>query len=558
MASSASYFSSKSCASVTYTKGKRRRDVTCFLCSRPLSPRIRRPKTTPEQSLKQKQNVRLQTPTGTVKTNTTKTKTMIKANVPPPILEDLSPLETIKDSFDMIATSFATTVTIWSNNRFNKNRNPMSSLESEGMRLESEGGGNDDDGRKGGGGGNGDNNDDEGDWGEENDGYSEDSQFVWIRNGQDGLKWLVSFLVFSWYCFFFAHEPFWGCVWLTCAIGTGWGLFLVGSAVSGALFVINFFYRVYDSSTANVLSESKEKTGGVIDYGIGIKKEAIKMIQAERFRKTIPEPIENLQTAPVDRNLNPNLPKHVSLFGTDAQIVQMKLKPGESVNAEPGAMCYMSSNVLSITSLGPGGLSKAIARVLAGEPFFINTFRNLGSSDGYIALGSLRQGDKIAVVNLKEREADLLCARDSYLCSMGDISVSAAVSFSQEARGGRTLSQVLKQRFRTGVRLILSKGNNIFNGEWLVGDGTACITGKGTVMRRTLKEGEEMVVDARAVLALERTIEYDLELVSSPVAAVFGGEGLFHVRLKGPGGFYLQSLPIDKAKKKLRLGGRSI
>ena len=253
---------------------------------------------------------------------------MIKANVPPPILEDLSPLETIKDSFDMIATSFATTVTIWSNNRFNKNRNPMSSLESEGMRLESEGGGNDDDGRKGGGGGNGDNNDDEGDWGEGNDGYSEDSQFVWIRNGQDGLKWLVSFLVFSWYCFFFAHEPFWGCVWLTCAIGTGWGLFLVGSAVSGALFVINFFYRVYDSSTANVLSESKEKTGGVIDYGIGIKKEAIKMIQAERFRKTIPEPIENLQTAPVDRNLNPNLPKHVSLFGTDAQIVQMKLKPG--------------------------------------------------------------------------------------------------------------------------------------------------------------------------------------------------------------------------------------
>ena len=532
--------------------------MTCFLCSRPPSPRIRRPKTTPKQSLKQKQSVRLQTPTRTVKTNTTKTKTMIKANVPPPILEDLSPLETIKDSFDMIATSFATTVTIWSNNRFNKNRNPMSSLESEGMRLESEGGGNDDDGRKGGGGGNGDNNDDEGDWGEENDGYSEDSQFVWIRNGQDGLKWLVSFLVFSWYCFFFAHEPFWGCVWLTCAIGTGWGLFLVGSAVSGALFVINFFYRVYDSSTANVLSESKEKTGGVIDYGIGIKKEAIKMIQAERFRKTIPEPIENLQTAPVDRNLNPNLPKHVSLFGTDAQIVQMKLKPGESVNAEPGAMCYMSSNVLSITSLGPGGLSKAIARVLAGEPFFINTFRNLGSSDGYIALGSLRQGDKIAVVNLKEREADLLCARDSYLCSMGDISVSAAVSFSQEARGGRTLSQVLKQRFRTGVRLILSKGNNIFNGEWLVGDGTACITGKGTVMRRTLKEGEEMVVDARAVLALERTIEYDLELVSSPVAAVFGGEGLFHVRLKGPGGFYLQSLPIDKAKKKLRLGGRSI
>ncbi len=463
-------------------------------------------------------------------------------------------METMKESFNMIATSFATTVTIWGA-KLNP-RKESSAFDDDALSDDGGGGNNNNNNNNNNG---GDFSSGGGDWGEENDGLDYDeSQFVWIRNGREGIKWLASFLFFSWYCFFLAHEPFWGCVWLLCAIGTGWGLFLVGSAVSGVLFVTNFFYRVYDSTTANVLSESKEKTGGVIDYGIGIKKEAIKMIQAERFRKTIPEPIENLQSSTLDRNLNPNLPKNVSLFGTDAQIVQMKLKPGESINAEPGAMCYMSSNVLSITSLGPGGLGKAIARVLAGEPFFINTFRNLGSSDGYIALGSLRQGDKIAVVNLKEREADLLCARDSYLCSMGDISVSAAVSFSQEARGGRTLSQVLKQRFRTAVRLILSKGNNIFNGEWLVGVGTVCITGKGTVMRRTLKEGEEMVVDARAVLALERTVEYDLELVSSPVAAVFGGEGLFHVRLKGPGGFYLQSLPIEQGKRKLRLGGRNL
>ena len=42
-------------------------------------------------------------------------------------------------------------------------------------------------------------------------------------------------------------------------------------------------------------------------------------------------------------------------------------------------------------------------------------------------------------------------------------------------------------------------------------------------VRRTLREGEEMVVDARAVLALERTVEYDLELVSSPVGNCSGG-----------------------------------
>ena len=504
----------------------------------------------------------------------------IKALIPPPpvVLENLGPTETVRDAFDMIATSVMTAVAVWGRAKFTANE--ASAFDDDGAARAKRGMGGfregalsvvaADDGSNGGS-SNNDNNsnnnsnnnnnnngggDDRGGWEDgDRDGFVEQAQFVWVRNGRDGLKWLISFCAFSIYCFFFAHEPFWGSVWLLCAIGTGWGLFLVGSAVSSILFVINFFYRVYESTTANVLSESAAKSGGVIDYGIGIKKEAIQMIQSTRFSKQIPEPIEHQPI--IDKNLNPNMPKHISLFGTDAQIVQLKLKPGESVNAEPGAMCYMSSNVLSITSMGPGGIMSAVGRVLAGEPFFINTFRNLGSSDGYIALGSLRQGDKIAVVTLKEREADLLCARDSYLCSMGDVSVSAAASFSQEATGGRTLSQVLKQRFRTGVRLILSKGNNIFNGEWLVGDGTVCITGKGTVMRRALREGEEMVVDARAVLALERTIEYDLELVSSPVAAVFGGEGLFHVRLIGPGSFYLQSLPIEKARSKLRLGGRT-
>merc|ERR1712216_455845 len=89
-----------------------------------------------------------------------------------------------------------------------------------------------------------------------------------------------------------------------------------------------------------------------------------------------------------------------------------------------------------------------------------------------------------------------------------------------------------------GARLVLSKGNSIFNGEWLIGN--------GTVVRRTLKKDEEMVVDARAFMALERSVGYDLEIQSSPLAAVFGGAGLFFVRLHGPGTFYLQSLPVQK------------
>ena len=71
----------------------------------------------------------------------------------------------------------------------------MSNIESEGLLLEqatttSGGGGRGN--ANGGNNGKGGGGDDESDWGEENDGLNEDSQFVWIRNGQDGLKWLVS------------------------------------------------------------------------------------------------------------------------------------------------------------------------------------------------------------------------------------------------------------------------------------------------------------------------------------------------------------------------------
>ena len=40
--------------------------------------------------------------------------------------------------------------------------------------------------------------------------------------------------------------------------------------------------------------------------------------------------------------------------------------------------------------------------------------------------------------------------------------------------------------------------------------------------------------------------------MSSPLAAIFGGEGLFFARLSGPGTFYLQSLPAARQDGGLR------
>jgi len=108
------------------------------------------------------------------------------------------------------------------------------------------------------------------------------------------------------------------------------------------------------------------------------------------------------------------------VLGTDAQLVQIELKKGETLQSEPGSMCYMSSNVRSITSV-PGGVSGGVARILSGEPFFLNTFKNIsrdeGEKDGYIALAGKREGDKIIVLDLDQCGGEFLCARDSYLCN---------------------------------------------------------------------------------------------------------------------------------------------
>ena len=364
------------------------------------------------------------------------------------------------------------------------------------------------------------------------------------------------FLLCAWWCYFIANDPYMGTLWLLCAIACGWGVFFIAGGVFGVGFVANYLLQQY---LANKLQTDMESAndGGLVSKLMNNEREA-QMIKSGRYSKTIPEYIHETENR--NTHLNPKLPKDVTIVGTDTQIAQIKLKPGEEVAASPGAMCYMSSNVMSITSLGVGGLPRAIMRALAGEPFFINTFRNLGVQDGYIAVGGLEPSDKIAVIDLKDdTKHDILCARDSYMCSKGDIRITAAAALRTTEKDFDSLLDMLRYRVGFAARLVLSKGNSIFNGEWLIGNGTACITGKGTVVRRSLKEGEEMVVDARAVMALERSVGYDLEIQSSPLAAVFGGAGLFFVRLHGPGTFYLQSLPAQKQLDSgMRIGGRKL
>ncbi|CAI5481147.1 unnamed protein product [Closterium sp. Yama58-4] len=200
------------------------------------------------------------------------------------------------------------------------------------------------------------------------------------------------------------------------------------------------------------------------------------------------------------------------ILGGEAQIVQIILKPGERVRAEPGAMCYMSGNMSAETAMEEG----SVWRWLSGESFFTNTFLNQGPGEGYIGLATPTMAK--------------ILPRDAYLCSLNDVTVTAEMT----------------RRPRVGLFAM----DGLFY-QKLKGRGLAFISGGGSIVQKNLAAGEVVVVDAGSVLALTRSVDFDVRYVGSIKKALFGGEGICHAHLTGPGVVFLQSLPFHRLARRV-------
>ena len=60
----------------------------------------------------------------------------------------------------------------------------------------------------------------------------------------------------------------------------------------------------------------------------------------------------------------------------------------------------------------------------------------------------------------------------------------------------------------------------------------------------TLQPGQAIKVDPGHVAMFEPTVEFDIEMVRGIKTILFGGEGLFLARLRGPGRIWLQTMPM--------------
>ena len=227
-----------------------------------------------------------------------------------------------------------------------------------------------------------------------------------------------------------------------------------------------------------------------------------------------------------------------TIYGDDMQFVEVELDPNEATVAEAGGMMYMEDGIEMETVFGDGSqqqsgimgaLMGAGKRLLTGESLFMTVFYNRSGQKKKVAFGAPYPG-KIIAIHLAEIGGELVAQKDSFLAAAKGVSIGIAF-----------------QR-RLGVGLFGGEG---FIMQRLQGNGWAFVHAGGTLQERTLAAGELIRVDTGCIVALQPSVNYEIEYVGKIKSALFGGEGLFFATLRGPGKVWLQSLPLSRLANRI-------
>ena len=238
------------------------------------------------------------------------------------------------------------------------------------------------------------------------------------------------------------------------------------------------------------------------------------------------------------------------VIGEDLQCIEIELDREETVIAEPGAMMQMESGIEMNTIFGDGSknnqglinkLFSAGKRVLTGENLFMTTFTHRGSNQKARVTFAAPYPGKVIPIDLKEYGGKIICQKDAFLCAAKGVAVG--IAFQKRLGVG----------FFGGEGFIMQK---------LEGGGKAFLHAGGNIIKKVLADGEQLTVDTGCLVALTQGIDYNIELQKGIKNSLFGGEGLFLVKLKGPGEVWIQSMPLSRLADRLhkyspKSGGKS-
>ncbi len=214
------------------------------------------------------------------------------------------------------------------------------------------------------------------------------------------------------------------------------------------------------------------------------------------------------------------------IIGDDMQAVVLTLGGGDVVRAEAGALMYMTDAIEMDAKMEGGLLGGLKRKLLAGESLFITYFRS-NAAGAKLAFAGPYPGK---IIHMPLANQQMLCQRDAFLCATGNIDLS--IAFTRRLGAG----------FFGGEGFILQK---------MEGTGDLFIHSGGTIVPLELKPGERLRVDTGCLVALDPTVDYDIERVGGIKTSLFGGEGLFFASLSGPGRVWLQTLPFSRLAERI-------
>ncbi len=210
------------------------------------------------------------------------------------------------------------------------------------------------------------------------------------------------------------------------------------------------------------------------------------------------------------------------ILGSTMPAVQIQFDaPGESMYTQSGGMSWMSDGINMDSNLR-GGLGKSLGRMFAGDSMFMATY-TAQAPGTYVAFSSTVPGE-IMPVDVGSY-GGLICQKGAFLCAQNSVNLN--VTFNRKLSAG----------FFGGEGFILQE---------LSGYGMAFLEIDGDKIERVLAPGEVLKVDTGNVVAFERSVTYDVEMVKGLGNIFFGGEGLFVTKLVGPGRVILQTQNINE------------
>jgi uncharacterized protein (TIGR00266 family) len=211
------------------------------------------------------------------------------------------------------------------------------------------------------------------------------------------------------------------------------------------------------------------------------------------------------------------------ITGTTLPVLQIQLQPGEVLVAETGQLAWMTSGIALNTTTqtaGVRGLFGAIGRALSGGGLFMTEF-SAPYGPGGVAFAAHAPG-QIMEMQVDPGRAYLI-HRNGFLC----------------ATQGVALGTAFQQSFSAGLF-----GGAGFLLQKIEGQGTAWVELGGDVVPYDLPPGESLLVHPGLVGMFEASVAFEITRFSGIKNILFGGDGLFLVRLTGPGRVWLQTLAL--------------